>query len=143
MKKDELWVCPKCGQKFLRKQQTHSCNDRTVESFLRGKSDAMVELYGHIEKVFKELGEVAVHPAKSQIGFATKRRFAFIPGIAKAHIDLALVMNEAFEDNLCFYRIGHIPGTEKYVHYARLLHPNDLNEELRMYMLKAIELSNT
>ena len=49
------------------------------------------------------------------------------------------MFNRAFNDNLCFYRIGRVPGTEQYNHYFRMMYNDDINDEVKHFMQLAID----
>lgn len=141
MEKDKTWQCTHCGQKFIKKNQRHSCKERSVESFLEGKSETIIELFYHITESFQSVGDIVLHPAKSQISFASTKRFAFIPRIGKTFIDLGLTFPSEQIDNECFYRIGRVPDTNKYIHYIRFENKEDINDEVLTFMKLAYKLS--
>lgn len=137
-----MWECPLCNQKFLHQNQRHSCQDKTLDDFLIGKSPQTIDLFWYFVEVYKELGEFILHPTKSRIGFAAKIRFGYIHRIGKDYVDVVLTFNIPYADNLCFYRIGEVPGGKIYQHYLRLQHKDDVNEEVRKYMKMALDLGN-
>lgn len=137
-----MWTCPECSQKFLRKNQYHSCNDRTVDSFFTGKSDHVIELFQYFIREYQNLGAFVLHPAKSRIAFAAKIRFGYISRVGKDFIDVAFIFHKAYQDNLCFYRIGEVPSSKFFQHYLRLKYKDDVNDEVRKYMKMALQLGN-
>jgi len=134
-----MWKCAKCKQNFLHKNQSHSCNERTVEDFLKGKSEHTVELFHYFIEEYRKLGDFVLHPAKSRIAFAAKIRFGYIHRLGKDFLDVVLTFDKPHEDNLCFYRIGEVPGGKIYQHYLRILHKNDINKEVKRFMKMALE----
>lgn len=139
---EEMWTCPECDQKFLHKNQFHSCNERTVESFIQGKSDHIIELFHYFIKEYQKLGEFVLHPAKSRIAFAAKIRFGYIARIGSDFIDIALTFNKPYKENLCFYRIGEVPGGKIFQHYIRLQYKDDINDEVKKFMKMALQAGN-
>jgi hypothetical protein len=137
-----MWNCPKCKQKFIHENQNHSCNERSVEDFLRGKSEHTIELFRYFISEYQKLGEFVLHPAKSRIAFAAKIRFGYIHRLGKDFLDVVLSFDKPHNDNLCFYRIGEVPGGKIYQHYLRLLHKDDINDEVREFMRMALESGN-
>lgn len=134
-----MWKCPECNQEFAKNKQRHSCNERQVEDFLEGKNEDMVELFHHFIEVYQSLGHFALHPTKSRIGLAARIRFGFIHRIGRDFIDIILTFDESYDDNFCFYRIGEVPGDKIYQHYLRLMHKDDINEEVLKFMKLALE----
>ncbi|HEY9113855.1 MAG TPA: DUF5655 domain-containing protein [Bacteroidales bacterium] len=137
-----MWTCPNCQQKFLHTNQYHSCNERTVEDFLKGKSEHTVELYNYFIDEYWKIGEFVLHPAKSRIAFAGKTRFGYIHRFGKDFLDVSLTFNQPYRDNLCFYRIGEVPGGKIFQHYLRLYSKDDINDEVRKYMELALRFGN-
>ena len=54
-------------------------------------------------------------------------------------MDVALTFNKPYHDNLCFYRIGEVPGGKYYQHYLRIYGKEDINEEVKKFMGMAIQ----
>lgn len=137
-----MWKCPKCNQQFLHENQNHSCNDRTVDDFLQGKSEHTTELFHYFIDEYQKLGHFVLHPAKSRIAFAAKTRFGYIHRLGKDFLDVVLTFDIPHEDNLCFYKIGEVPGGKIYQHYLRILLKDDINDEVREFMKMALDSSN-
>ena len=83
-----------------------------------------------------------MHPAKSRIAFAAKTRFGYIHRFGKDFLDVVLTFNESYRDNLCFYRIGEVPGGKYFQHYLRIMQKEDVNDEVKKYMKMALDLGN-
>jgi len=116
-----MWTCLECNQEFLNRNHRHSCNERTVEDFLVGKSIHSVELFNYFIQEYMKIGKFMLHPAKSRIAFAAKIRFGYIHRIGKDFLDVVLTFRTPYKDNLCFYRIGEVLGGKYYQHYLRIL----------------------
>lgn len=136
-----MWSCPNCNQKFVRDSQTHSCNDKTLQEFLRGKSHQVVELFWHFIDAYKTMGEFDIHPTKSMIGLSNGKRFAFVMRLGRNFVDVMLPFEKEHADNECFYRIGGVPGGKQFNHYCRLQNKEDVNAELKKYMRLALKNS--
>jgi len=134
-----MWTCPKCKQQFVQQNKPHSCNERTVEDFLQGKPEQIADLFHYFIEEYLKMGPFVLHPARSRIAFAADVRFGYFKYIGKDFIDIALTFNKPFEDNLCFYRIGEVPGGKYFQHYLRIMRKEDVNEEVRRYMKMALE----
>lgn len=137
-----MWNCPKCNQKFKHENQNHSCNERTVEDFLQGKSEYVIDLFSYFISEYQKIGDFVLHPAKSRIAFAATTRFGYIHRLGKDFLDVVLTFDKPHENNLCFYRIGEVPGGKIYQHYLRILYKDDINKEVRMYMKMALDSGN-
>jgi hypothetical protein len=122
--------------------QTH--NDKTLEDFLKGKSDHTLELFKNFIKAYKKIGKITIHPAKTMIGIATPRkRIAYITQLGKNFIHVVFPFEKAYDDNLCFQKIAQVPGdAHQYNHHFRMLAKEDLNEEIVRFMRLAYELGS-
>lgn len=137
-----MWTCPECKQKFVKKNNPHSCNERTVEDFLKDKSEHTKELFHFFINEYHKLGEFVLHPARSRIAFAAKIRFGYIHRLGKDYLDVVLTFDKPHTENLCFYRIGEVPGGKYFQHYLRLFRKEDLNEEVKLFMKMALDAGN-
>ena len=139
MTNKQKWECPECHQLFLHRNAVHSCNDKSLDEHLQGKSELTKELFYAIVRQFREFGEIALHPAKWRIAFAADIRFAYIHRLGKNYVDLVLQFGQSFDDNYCFYKIANIPGSQTFNHYVRIERQEDLNEEVKGFMRLAYE----
>jgi hypothetical protein len=137
-----MWTCPICSQIFLNQNQSHSCNEKTVDDFLAGKSAHTLDLFYHFIDEYRKIGEFALHPARSRIAFAAKTRFGYIHRLGKNFLDVALTFDMPHADNFCFYRIGEVPGGKYYQHYLRIYQREDVNEEVKKFMKMALDRGN-
>ncbi|MDA0193541.1 MAG: DUF5655 domain-containing protein [Bacteroidetes bacterium] len=135
-----MWTCPLCNQKFLNQNVRHSCNDNTVDDFLRNKSDKTISLFYFLVEEYRKLGDFVIHPAKTMIRFAAKIRFAYIHRLGKDYIDVVLPLREPYEETLCFHKVAGIPGGSLWNHYFRLYEKEDLTDEIRKYMKMALAM---
>ncbi len=134
-----MWTCPKCRQKFVNTNQWHSCGQNTLENFLANKTEKTIELYNHIIKEFRAIGDFELHPAKTRIALNKKMRFASINRLGKDFLDGHLVLTKRFDKTLCFHRI-EVVTARACVHHFRLCTKDDLTDELKEYMRMAYEV---
>ena len=113
---------------------------RTLDDFLKGKSDLTVALFNHFIKEYQKVGKISVEPAKTMIGIASPRkRIAYITQLGKNFIHVVFPFRKPYPDNLCFQKIAQVPGDQQYNHHFRMLSPEDLNDEVKKFMLLAYE----
>lgn len=134
-----MWTCPVCGQQFLKTNQSHSCMEKELADFFRNKPEHTIALYREFEKQYKKIGAVTVHPAKSMIAFAAKKRIAYVIKVGKDFVDVVFSFPQPYNDNLCFYRIAQVPGSQQFNHHFRILHKDDINEEVLHFMKLAYQ----
>jgi hypothetical protein len=121
-----------------------SPDDKTLDDFLRGKSEHTVSLFYHFINEFKLIGTVTVHPAKTMIGIATSRkRIAYVTQLGKNFVHVVFPFERAYPDNQCFLKIANVPGDDKqYNHHLRLLTKEDINSEVKKFMKLAYKLGS-
>jgi hypothetical protein len=134
-----MWTCPFCNQNFVHSNQSHSCNEKTVNDFLKGKSETTIDLFYTFIDEYRKMGAFVLHPARTRIAFAARIRFGYIHRLGKNFVDVVLTFDQPHHDNLCFYRIGEVPGGKIFQHYLRVFQPEDINDEVRNFMRMALE----
>jgi hypothetical protein len=115
---------------------------KTIEEFLSGKSAHTTELFHHFVAQYQLLAEITMRPAKTMIGIATPRkRIAYITQLGRNFIHVYFPFEKPYPDNLCFQKIAQVPGdNQQFNHHLRLFFKEDLNEEVRQFMLLAYQL---
>ena len=117
-----------------------SSSEKTLSEFLTGKSELTQELFRHFVNQFKKLGTVTLHPAKTMIGIATPRkRAAYITQLGKNFIHVIFPFRQPYPDNLCFQKIGQVPGDQQYNHHFRMQAKEDINPEVISFMKLALQ----
>jgi hypothetical protein len=112
-----------------------------ISDFYTGKTEYSISLLDHFILEFRKIGEIDIIPAKTMIGIATRRkRIAYVTQIGKNFIHVVFPFKESHPDNLCFQKIAQVPGDAKqFNHHFRMLHHNDVNEEVKEFMAMALK----
>ena len=134
-----MWICPLCNQQFVKNNQLHSCGDKVLADFVKGKSEHTLSLFRAFTEQYQLIGRVTVHPTKSMIAFAATTRMAYITRLGKDFIDMVFPFAKPYHDNLCFYKIAQVPGTQQFNHHFRMCQTGDLNEEVISFMKLAYQ----
>jgi len=134
-----MYTCPLCGQQFVKNNQVHSCNDKTLADYLNGKTTHTVALFRHFVRKYQEIGKVTIHPTKSMIAVAAKTRIAYITRLGRDFVDITFPFDKAHSDNLCFHKIAQVPGTSQFNHHFRMQNEEDINEEVLQFMKLAYQ----
>ena len=115
--------------------------NKTIQDFLKGKTDRTLELYHHFISEYKKLGAVTLHPAKTMIGIANdKKRIAWITQLGKNFIHVVFPFKQPYPDNLCFQKIAQVPGdAHQFNHHFRMYYIEDVNDEVKKFMKMALE----
>lgn len=134
-----MWTCPRCSQKFVNRNQWHSCNQGTIDDFLAGRSDEAVRLFHFLLDEFNKLGVFELHPAKTRVALVGRMRFASINRIGRDFVDGHIVLDKSRADETCFYRIDQF-GPRAFVHNFRIYKRSDISRKLRKYMKMAVAI---
>ena len=117
--------------------------DKTIQDFLNGKSTVTVELFDYFVQAYKQLGDVTLQPAKTMIGIMTERkRIAYITQLGRNFIHVVFMLDKLYADNLCFQKIGQVPGSNQFNHHFRMYAKEDLNKEVKKFMALAYRLGS-
>lgn len=123
-----MWVCPKCGREFKRKDQQHTCSLISKEMLFAKRSPALKFLYERIVRQIRKLGEYRVETVKPDvIFFKTKSTFLAVK-VKKDHLDVEFFLDHV-EDR---------PPVSKYLqtsknrvaHVVPVDHQDEINDQL-------------
>jgi len=107
---------------------------------LNGKSEQSLILFHHFVNEFQKVGPVTLHPAKTMIAVANShKKIAYITQLGKNFIHVVFPLRERYEDNFCFQKVAQVPGDMQFNHHFRMLHKDDVNEEVIKFMKLAYD----
>jgi hypothetical protein len=115
--------------------------DKQFSFLLKGKSEYSLALYDHFINEYKKLGPISLHATKTMIAVSNGlHRIAWVTQVGKNFIHVVFPLKEAYKDNLCFQKIGEVPGnTNQYNHHFRMLYKEDVNAEVLKFMKLAFQ----
>jgi hypothetical protein len=112
----------------------------SIAGFLAGKSEHTLSLFHHFVTEFEGMGTLSLHPTKTMIAIDNgQKRIAWITQLGKNFIHVVFPFKEPFYDNLCFQKVGQVPGSNQFNHHFRMLRKEDLNEEVKKFMELALK----
>jgi len=110
-------------------------DDKRFSFFLKGKSEYSLGLYDHFITEYQKIGNITLHPTKTMIAVSNgERRAAWVTQIGKNFIHVVFPLKKAYPDNLCFQKVGQVPGATQFNHHFRMLFKEDINEEILKFM---------
>ena len=110
-------------------------DENQLAKFLAGKSDHTLSLYHHFLAEFKKIGNITVEPTKTMIGISNQhKRIAWVTQLGKNFIHVVFPFKQVYYDNLCFQKVGQVPGQQQFNHHLRVLSIDDINEEVLGFM---------
>jgi len=112
-----------------------SAKEKDLSAFLTGKSEHTLLLFHHFINEFKKIGNISVEPTKTMIGISnSNKRIAWVTQLGKNFIHVVFPFKQEYPDNLCFQKVGWVPGQNQCNHHFRMLSIDDLNEEIITFM---------
>ena len=112
-----------------------------ISQFLAGKSAYTLALYSHFISEFERIGEIRVEGTKTMIGISNShKRIAWVTQLGKNFIHVVFPLREPHYDNLCFQKVAQVPGSNQFNHHLRILHAEDINEEVLGFMRIAYKM---
>ncbi len=134
-----MWICPRCRQKFVNRNQSHSCGTYSVAGFLNGKPRKSVELFRAFLEAYKKIGPFEIHPVKTRVALLTKMRFASINRIGKDFIDGHFVLVKSLPRKPIIYRIDNL-GDRFFIHHFRMSKKSEIDTDLKQHMKLAYKV---
>ena len=114
--------------------------DPRIAQFLAGKSEHTLMLYNHFLSEFEKIGDITVEPTKTMIGISnTHKRIAWVTQLGRNFIHVVLPFKKPYEGNLCFQKVGQVPGQQQFNHHLRVLNMDDINDEVLKFMQMAYD----
>ncbi len=108
---------------------------KEIAFFVKGKSEHSLLLLDHFIEQFETLGDITVEATKTMIGISNQhKRIAWVTQIGKNFIHVVFPFKKEYPDNLCFQKVGQVPGTNQFNHHLRMLFKEDLNKEVLKFM---------
>ncbi|HEY9535478.1 MAG TPA: DUF5655 domain-containing protein [Mucilaginibacter sp.] len=112
--------------------------NNSVSQFLAGKSAHALALYNHFLSEFEKIGDILVEPTKTMIGISNAhKRIAWVTQMGRNFIHVVFPFRQPYYDNICFQKVGQIPGSQQFNHHLRVLNVEDINEEVLEFMRMA------
>jgi hypothetical protein len=127
-----MWTCPKCKQKFVNVNQSHSCGNYTVEDFLKGHTEKAIGLFHDFLAAYKKIGDYELHPVKTRVALVKKMRFCAINKLGRDFIAVHLVLTE-LHDSDRFFKVENL-ANRFFVHHVRIFSNTEIDPELKKFM---------
>lgn len=113
-------------------------NYNNVSIFLNKKSEHTLALFDHFIKQYQKIGNITIEPTKTMIGISnSNKRIAWVTQLGKNFIHVVFPFKELYKDNLCFQKMGQVPGQNQYNHHLRIYFKDDVNKEVIKFMKMA------
>ncbi len=133
-----MWMCPECGRKFSRNQQSHSCLQYNIENLFFGKGDEARSLYEILIIKVAAFGEVEVHIGKWGITVRHLSTFLSVM-IEKKHLTLIFISAGPI-DEFPVYQTHQHSGS-RYNNAVKIESEEEMDDQLMRWLREAWELA--
>ena len=133
-----LWECPRCGAKFVNRNQWHSCGQSTLEDWIAPLGPAGNALYAALEALIARCGEYHVAPAKSRVAFLAQVRFAGITRLRDDEMVFGFALPYKLESPRVRKIKEEVPGW--FSHQLRVTDPGELDDEVASWLADSYRL---
>jgi hypothetical protein len=131
--KRPLWICPKCGHRFVTANIWHSCSRYPLSHHFKGRDPIVRDLFESYLSLVESFGPVTVIPQKTRIAFQVRVRFAGAV-TRKSWLDCALWLKRR-ADHPLFYKTESL-GTLGHIYRFRLTGSEQLRDKKLQALLR-------
>lgn len=109
--------------------------EKQVSEFLSGKCEHTLGLFHYFINRFEEIGPITVEATKTMIGISNShKRIAWVTQLGRNFIHVVFPFKREYPDNLCFVKMGQVPGQNQFNHHFRMNLIDDLTDEVLDFM---------
>jgi hypothetical protein len=106
----------------------HACGSFTVDTFLEGKGARARELFEGFVALLCKCGPVTAAPAKTQVAFMVRVRFAGVSSVSDRGMTIAFALRRPLKSPRILRMVKYNP--KWYGHFMRIKLPEELDNEL-------------
>jgi len=129
-----LWRCPKCGERFVTKNMSHSCVKSNLKT-LFSKSDPHVrKLFRQFAAIIRSCGPAHMIPQRSKVAFQVRVRFAGCTP-RRSYLVCGFWLKRRIESPR--FRNVLQPMPHDYIYEVRIDSEKDFDAEFKSWILEA------
>jgi hypothetical protein len=131
------WTCPRCGRRFVKPNQAHSCRRVDVESHFTGKPPELRRLFGLLTMALEREGPLRVDAVPASIHLVSGYHFAGVR-VRRDHLRVGFLATTVIEDARIVRR--QVLGPNRVEHEVILRSDRDLTPRVRRWLAAAQRL---
>jgi hypothetical protein len=133
-----LWTCPKCGAKFVNRNNWHSCGRATLSEWKRKMTPRARAIFDRFESIIASFGEYHVAPAATRIAFLGHVRFGGVRRVSGDTVVFAFALPGPVASSR-FSRVKEeVPGW--WAHELVVTDPAQLDAQVTRWLRRSYEL---
>jgi len=124
-----MWTCPKCQRPFQTNNQSHMCNDKTIDDVFAGKADNVVLAFDDVLLATAEWEPNVITAAAKAVVFTNKRAWLIVRPLSKV-LDVSFYTADAIVHPRVRRSAPMGKSGKKFRHTVRLNGPDELGPEV-------------
>lgn len=132
-----MWTCPKCERVFKSNNQSHYCNEATLDDIFANKPDDLLLAFDCIMTEVVNWDQVTVGAARKAVVFSTGKAWLILRPMSKV-LDIKFY-NDTPLDSRKIHKIDM--WGKKYAHHIRVKNEEEINEEVFKLLRRGYEFS--
>ena len=137
--RSKLWKCSKCGRRFAKKNQWHSCLVWTVADHFRGKNPHLKQLYQRLVARMGRFGPMRVDAVQRSINLISRYHFGGIE-VRKGYLRVGFLADKPVASQRIVRR--QELGPRRVGHTVILTSQKDVDDQLLGWLQKAYALQS-
>jgi hypothetical protein len=133
-----LWVCPRCGARFVTRNLPHSCGLAQIDDWLARAGPRGRRLYRAFERMIARFGPYHVAPAKTRIAFLGRVRFGGITALSDEGMTCSFALPQPLRSPRFVSVIEVAPGW--WVHRLRITRPAEIDRQVVAWFRRSYRL---
>lgn len=123
-----MWKCSKCGRKFIKVNQKHSCVNYPIENHFQNKGENSKNLYDYfVKKIEKEIGPIEVESLPCCIHLLSNYTFCGV-WITKSKIKFDFRLNYQIKDSRVKKEV--LLSKNRFIYYFEITSKEEINKKL-------------
>lgn len=133
-----MWRCPKCGRRFEKIKQSHSCNVIPEKAHFKGKEKVTTALYNELkEKIKMEVGGFKVDSIPCCIHFVSTFTFTAVH-VLKDKIRVTFTLDHEIKSPRIYRSAGYSAG--RFIHQVEIDNKSQIDKELLDWISQAYRI---
>lgn len=136
-----MWTCPRCQRNFRITNQSHMCNDTTVEDIFASKPDDLLLAFDEVLLATMDWQPNSVGAATKAVVFTNKRAWLIVRPMSK-QLEISFYTDGPLQ-GAAIHKSGlYMSGKTKFRHSIRLNGPGELTSEIVDLLKKGFDYAN-
>lgn len=129
-----LWICPRCGHRFVNRNQWHSCRRYSLAQVFARSEPEVRRLFDRVRRMVGSVGPVHLQAYRDHVAFLVRVRFLGATP-RRRWLDLGFWLPER-DESPRFHKVETLTPTD-HVHLLRIRDPDDLDGEVVAWIRRA------